>query len=247
MSVYDGIMGAINGYKTGGIAGAIKGAVLGVFNGLAGWVWDGIMWIFKSIYRYFGDDAAADALEAWDFMSTITWLWDGIAGMFEAIVTPFKWLFNKIGEYIDDPSKIFSDIWEGIKAIPGIIWEGMTGLWGLFKSIGSTILAWFLPDRFSWLGKIVAKTGIYEKLGISGPTGTEKEQLTDETANNIVAERKAKNAALEARGLKPDGVTPIEGATPIGTTTNDKIPAVKKQESDKSDFLKDPHTAHPEV
>ena len=224
MSVYDGIMGAIDGYKTGGIAGAIKGAVLGVFNGLAGWVWDGIMWIFKSIYRYFGDDAAANALEAWDFMSTITWLWDSIQGFIEAIITPFVWMFNKIGEYLDDPMKIFSDIWEGIKAIPGLIWSGIKGLWGLFKGIGKTILAWFLPDRFSWLGKIVAKTGIYEKLGISGSGGSEKEKLTDETANNIVAERKAKNEALRARGLKPDGVTPI-GKTPETPTPAPPTPA----------------------
>ena len=66
-SLYEGVMGAIEGFKEDGIVGAIKGALVGIIDGLVGWLVGIGQWIVSNLLELFGFDELAKIVEDFNF------------------------------------------------------------------------------------------------------------------------------------------------------------------------------------
>jgi hypothetical protein len=72
MAVYDGIMGAIEGFKEGGILGGIKGALVGIIDGLIGWLVGIGQWIISNLLELLGFDELAKSVEDFNFKEFVS-------------------------------------------------------------------------------------------------------------------------------------------------------------------------------
>jgi hypothetical protein len=125
MGLFDGITGAIEGYKKGGIMGGIEGFVTGVLNSLIGGLLDllkdGVSWILGAL----GFDKAEKFLDSFSFSDMIK---DYIHALFHPIDT-IKRILSNIGNLL---AKI---------EIPGIDFkifgkQFKFGPWKPFESLG---------------------------------------------------------------------------------------------------------------
>lgn len=183
MSVWDGIMGAMEGYKESGLEGGIKGALKGVINGLVGWVWDMIMGLAKWIYKAVGWDEAAKSLEGYDFKTIL----NGLFKIIDWILYGIGYVLGTIARPFMNPKEFFSEIWDGIKLLPGLIWDGMKAVWDFFANIGKIVLKAVLPPPGSLAGKFIPNA-VYEWAGLDSKTGAAQQETQSPTAKRFIDE-----------------------------------------------------------
>lgn len=246
MSVWDGIKGAMEGYKEGGVEGAIKGALKGVITGLVGWVWDMIMGLAKWIYRAIGWDEAAQSLEGWDFKTII----NGFFDIIDWILYGIGFVLGTIARPFVHPKEFFSEVWDGIKLLPGLIWDGMKAVWDFLANIGKIVLKSVLPPPNSALGALIPNS-VYEWAGLDSKTGAEKapaqdagsQKYIDELATGISSKGKpltqedkaARRQMLEARGMKPEQINQqilsqrAKNVAPLNSTSGQSIDGISKE------------------
>jgi len=101
MGIFSFIKGAIEGFKTGGILGAIKGGLIGLYDGLVGsflnLIADIIGWVFKKL----GFEKVGEFFSNLDFsfdsiMNGIMWVVDKIKGAFHMVVNGLKRMANGV-------------------------------------------------------------------------------------------------------------------------------------------------------
>lgn len=145
IAVYDGIMGAIEGFKEGGILGGIKGALVGIINGLVGWLVGIGQWIVVNLLELFGFDGLAKIVEEFNFKEFL----NKFIGFFFPIMTLIDLFdensvvrkqisaaldnFSNLGSFI---SNIWKDITEAIKNMFVKLVEAIPGGSALLSALG---------------------------------------------------------------------------------------------------------------
>lgn len=85
MGVFDGVMGAIEGFKKDGLVGGIFGFIKGAWNSIVSSFLDLIKDMVSWVLEKFGFKDAAKWLDSWSFEDLFNSFWDTIA-------KPFKWI-----------------------------------------------------------------------------------------------------------------------------------------------------------
>jgi hypothetical protein len=139
MAVWDTIMGAIDGYKEGGIAGAFKGGISGLLNSLIGslldLVKDGVSWLLGAL----GFDEAEKFLDSFSFTDLISKL---VSGIVDGVVYYFNYLKEKFS--IDKFVEAFEKF--GVHGVIGVLVGGILDTW---KGALSWIFDLFGADKIS--------------------------------------------------------------------------------------------------
>jgi hypothetical protein len=117
MGIYDTIKGAIEGYDTGGILGAIKGGIVGLINSVFlsffDLIKDGISWILEAV----GFKDAAKFLDSFSFQDLFKKLMDSLFSPIETLKKAFEGLDFKA--LIFEPmSKAWTFLNESLGGIP---------------------------------------------------------------------------------------------------------------------------------
>ena len=136
-AAYEGINGAIEGYKQGGIWGAIKGALEGLFDALVGGpldlIKDAISWISKKL----GFEEVSKALDSFSFDDLYKKFLDSVGDITGAIVTNIENFAKGAAKSI---SNMFSSIWNFITELPkkALGWIG-----DAMGAVSSTVKGWW--------------------------------------------------------------------------------------------------------
>lgn len=197
ITIYDTVMGALDGYKKDGIFGAIKGAFSGLINSIIGGVLDllkdGVSWVLNLL----GFENTAKALDSFSFQEVITQAVDGF--------------FNFIKSMVDFVIDIFTN--------PQKALETLSGLGDSMKEFSKKVLRLALPTPGSsgiagWVAKAIPDA-VYEYAGVDPKTGavvqetsqtgtptkalekttTENTQVKDAAASTAAAVSKAVNSS----------------------------------------------------
>lgn len=107
LAAFDFVVGAIDGYKTEGIWGAIKGGFSGMLGGLVGGVLNMLSSISGWILEKLGFTDAAKELGEWDFMQLVK---NGVSRIFDW----FKLIFT-------DPGEALSTLWQNLVGAGGLM------------------------------------------------------------------------------------------------------------------------------
>jgi len=247
--ILGGIMGLINGWFNGlldGFAKIIDG-IAGFFGGegfsfkdwvtgFVGDIWNGITSFFSNIWEK-GKEGAMAVIMAyvnigkWIF-GFVKDIWDKVVGFFSNIFEKGKeggkelvmgyinlgeWIFGFVKDIWGKITGFFGSLIEKGKAGVAAIGEGMINIGDALKGFVGD----FLPDRDSWTGKILAKTGIYDKIGLKTPSaGTDT--LVDESA--IIPPKVGIGEALvQAGNMTNSSITTVinnNGGNTTNTTTS---------------------------
>ena len=243
--ILGGIMGLINGWFNGlldGFAKIIDG-IAGFFGGegfsfkdwvtgFVGDIWNGITSFFSNIWEK-GKEGAMAVIMA--YVNIGKWIFGFVKDIWDKVVGFFSNIFEKGKEagkelvmgYINLGEWIFGfvkDIWGKITGFFGsLIEKGKTGVAAIGEgmiNIGDALKGFvgdFLPDRDSWTGKILAKTGIYDKIGLKTPSaGTDT--LVDESA--IIPPNSNVGEALTQAGSMTNATSVTVVNNNGGNTTN---------------------------
>lgn len=165
MGIIDTVKGAIEGYKTGGVLGAIKGGISGLLVGLVGslldMIKDGVSWIanamgfeefaklldgfsFSDIIKDFVDFSVNFYTVIWGFVSGIAqWWWHEVSPIFGKIRDGFMSFFRLIGQINGYINGIFT-------SLGGLVWEGLK-LLGL-DTFAQTSIVDPISDFFDTIG-----------------------------------------------------------------------------------------------
>lgn len=190
VTIYDTVMGAIDGYKKDGIFGAIKGAFAGLINSIIGGVLDllkdGVSWILGML----GFENAAKALDSFSFEDLIN---KAVDGFFNFI----KGLVNFVMDIFTNPKKAM---------------ETLTGVGDSMQAFAKSVLRSVLPmPGASGIAGYVAKAipdSVYEYAGMNpktgavvqetSQTGTPAKALEKTTSENTQAKDAAASTAAAA-------------------------------------------------
>ena len=190
ITIYDTVMGALDGYKKDGIFGAIKGAFSGLINSIIGGVLDllkdGVSWVLNLL----GFENTAKALDSFSFQEVITQAVDGF--------------FNFIKSMVDFVIDIFTN--------PQKALETLSGLGDSMKEFSKKVLRLALPTPGSsgiagWVAKAIPDA-VYEYAGMdpktgavvqeTSQTGTPTKALEKTTTENTQAKDAAASTAAAA-------------------------------------------------
>jgi hypothetical protein len=180
VTIYDTVMGAIEGYEKDGIFGAIKGAFSGLINSIIGGVLDllkdGVSWVLNAL----GFENASKALDSFSFQDLITKVVDGF--------------FNFIKGMIDFVIDIFTN--------PEKALETLKGIGDSMREFGKKVLRLALPTPggsgiAGWVSKAIPDA-VYEYAGMNPKTG-ETVQETSQTGTPTKALEKTTNENVQAK------------------------------------------------
>lgn len=190
ITIYDTVMGALDGYKKDGIFGAIKGAFAGLINSIIGGVLDllkdGVSWVLGML----GFENAVKALESFSFEDLINKAVDGF--------------FNFIKGMVQFVMDIFTN--------PKKAMETLTGVGDSMQAFAKSVLRSVLPmPGASGIAGYVAKAipdSVYEYAGMNpktgavvqdtAQTGTPTKALEKTTTENTQAKDAAASTAAAA-------------------------------------------------
>jgi hypothetical protein len=111
MAAFESIMGAIKGYKEGGVLGAVKGAISGFLIGLVGGLVDLVKDIVSWIANKLGFENFSKLLDSFSFSQLLK---DGVDAIFDTVIYAFDW-FKSIFSF-EKFSKAFENF-------------GLAGIW----------------------------------------------------------------------------------------------------------------------
>jgi hypothetical protein len=127
ITIYDTIMGALDGFKQDGILGGIKGAIAGfvnsIFGGILDLLKDGVSWILNAL----GFENASKALDSFSFQDIIK---EAVSGVVDMFMTPIR--------VIQDLMKAFSGEVDWGTAFKSVMARIVTGVLAPFNGIAKT-------------------------------------------------------------------------------------------------------------
>ena len=186
ITIYDTVMGALQGFDREGIFGAFKGAIAGfinsIFGGILDLLKDGISWVLNLL----GFENASKFLDSFSFQALIE---QAINGIFDF----FKGVFNFVMDLFKNPAAAM----EKLAAIGDAAKEGL-----------KKILRSLLPNPSgSGAEKIAAKLipdAIYEFAGLDPKTGavvqgTSETSVAAKALEGSTSENRVVNAEKEAK------------------------------------------------
>jgi len=190
ITIYDTVMGALDGYKKDGIFGAIKGAFSGLINSIIGGVLDllkdGVSWVLNLL----GFENTAKALESFSFQDIITQAVDGffnfIKSMVDFVIDVFKnpeKAMQKLADIGNATVDFYKRTLRSVLPKPGA--EGVAG-W----------VAKAIPDSVYEYAGMNPKTG--EVVQQTSQTGTPTKALEKTTTENVQAKDAAASTAAAA-------------------------------------------------
>ena len=200
--------------------------------GVAKTLWDAITGLFKVALEKTGALLAPAVTKiinigGW-ILGVAKTLWDSFTGIFDSIM-------EKSEQFAEDPIGTLLSIREWMFGVVKTLWDRITGLFdsiiekavqfandpmGTLLSIGDAILdfvASMLPDRDSWWGGLLAKTGIYEKLGV-GDSSASDDGFVDNSA--IIPPNSNVGEALTQAGNMTNATSVTVVNNNGGNTTN---------------------------
>lgn len=191
ITIYDTVMGALEGYDKEGIFGAFKGAISGFINSIFGGVLDllkdGVSWVLNLL----GFEEAGKFLDSFSFQELIKQAVDGffnfVKGMFDFVMD----VFTNPGKAMEKLAGIGDAAKEGLKKILRNSLPKPGG--GIIESAASK----FIPDAVYEFAGLDPKTGAV----VSGTsvTGVASKALTAVTGeNSVVKDEGASKAAAVA-------------------------------------------------
>jgi hypothetical protein len=145
MAVYDGIIGAIEGFKEDGIIGGIKGALVGIIDGLIGWLVGIGQWIVSNLLELFGFDELAKTVDEFNFKEFLKKYISFLSpiglliGLFDEsspIRKQFSAALDKLSNVGNFVSMIWDSIIEAIKTMLIKIGEAIPGGSMLLSALG---------------------------------------------------------------------------------------------------------------
>ena len=145
MAVYDGIIGAIEGFKEDGIIGGIKGALVGIIDGLIGWLVGIGQWIVSNLLELFGFDELAKTVDEFNFKEFLKKYISFLSpiglliGLFDEsspIRKQFSAALDKLSNVGDFVESIWDSITEAIKTMLIKIGEAIPGGSMLLSALG---------------------------------------------------------------------------------------------------------------
>ena len=144
-SAVEGIFGAIEGFKKNGIVGAFRGALVGITNGLIGWIVGIGQFIVSGLLDLFGFEDAAKIVEEFnfkEFLDKYIGFLNPIAGFIDlfdetsVIRKNFDKALQKVSGVSDFVSNIWKDITEAIKTTLIKIGQAIPGGSALLRALG---------------------------------------------------------------------------------------------------------------
>lgn len=187
ITIYDTVMGALDGYDKEGIFGAFKGAVTGFINSIFGGVLDllkdGVSWVLNLL----GFENASKFLDSFSFQELIT---KAVDGFFNFI----KGMFDFVMDIFTNPQKAM----EKLTSIGDAAAEGMKKILrgALPKPNGSLIestAAKFIPDAVYEYAGLDPKTGA--QVSPTSTTGVATKALEKTMSENTQVKDQAAAAA----------------------------------------------------
>ena len=143
MTAFDTIKGAIDGFATGGIMGALEGAITGFFNSLIFGPLDLIKDMISWVVGMFGFENAAATLDSFSFSDIFSMivgaLFDAVSGIAQGVIDQFKpdgefgkawtYLTGLFGSLTDTIKQKFTDISDFVGSIPDRMWIYAQEMW----------------------------------------------------------------------------------------------------------------------
>jgi hypothetical protein len=180
VGLWDSITGAIEGYKTDGMVGAMKGGLIGLVNSLVGWIFDIPKDIISWMAEKLGYEEVSKNLDDISFKGIFTSIYDWVASVVENIG---EWLGKVSVEGID-----FSGIWKSVTDTFMWLWDSLiTSVKSAFGAAKDTVLKG-LGDLSDFLEKTIKSL-----IGSALPAWRAEE--SENSPNNLVVR------ALDAAGL----------------------------------------------
>ena len=136
-AAYEGITGAIEGYKQGGIWGAIKGALEGLFDALIGGPLDIIKDLISWVSEKLGFKEFSKILDSLSFSDLYKKLLDTVGDVVSGTVDYMIKFFKAIPGVI---AGVFSSVWDFVKAIPG---KALGYIGDAIGAVSSTVKGWW--------------------------------------------------------------------------------------------------------
>lgn len=195
ITIYDTIMGALDGYKKEGIFGAIKGAFTGLINSIIGGVLDllkdGVSWVLNAL----GFENASAMLDSFSFQDLIAKVVDGffnfVKGMVDFVIDVFtnpEKAMQTLANIGDATVEFFKKVLRSTLPKPGA--SGIEGF-----------VAKAIPDSVYEYAGLNPKTG--EAVAPSSQSGVATKALEKMTNENVAVkdEGAAKALASSAAAL----------------------------------------------
>ena len=192
ITIYDTVMGALEGYDKGGIFGAIKGAISGFINSIFGGVLDllkdGVSWLLGLL----GFENASKFLDSFSFQDLIKQAVDGFFNFIKSMFDFVMDVFTNPGKAMEKLAGIGDAATEGLKKIlrSSLPTPGGSGISG--------IAAKFIPDAVYEFAGLDPKTGA-QVTGTS-ETGVASKALTAVTGQNTAAKDEGASKAAAVAG-----------------------------------------------
>jgi len=192
ITLYDTIMGALEGYEKEGVFGAIKGAIAGFINsiigGLLDLVKDGVSWLLNLL----GFENASKFLDSFSFQELIEKAVDGffnfVKGMFDFVVD----VFTNPGKAMEKLAEMGNMASEGLKKLLRTLLPNPAG--GTAEKIASKLI----PDSVYEFAGMDPKTGAVVQQTADTGVATKALQGTTNENTAVKAEAAAKTAMAGA-------------------------------------------------
>ena len=225
-AAYEGITGAIEGYKQGGIWGAIKGALEGLFDALIGGPLDIIKDLISWVSEKLGFKEFSKILDSFSFSDLYKKLLDTVGDVVSGTVDYMIKFFKAIPGVI---AGVFSSVWDFVKAIPG---KALGYIGDAIGAVSSTVKGWW--DKM--VGGSGYNQGLYAKEGEALPTvnvqsnrslqesKNEQNQVSSASDEGIIVQKStfgstAAGALLTAKGKESGSFGANQTTTNQTTTT----------------------------
>lgn len=190
ITIYDTIMGALDGWEKDGVLGAIKGGISGlinsVFGGILDLLKDGVSWLLNLM----GFENASKALDSFSFQDVIS---NAVGGVVDMFMTPIR--------IIQDLMKAFSGEVDWSTTFKSIMARIVAGVLAPFNGIAKTFGIDITQKVLDLLGLPKPEAAGSSNGANSPVTTTSETGVATKALENVSGENKAVNAEKEAKAV----------------------------------------------